>query len=162
MPRPTRSRTLAILLALVIASLPALAEEPEAGPTTGTYDWYEGADAFAEALEEAKDEGRAIAVYFYTDWCGYCRQLERELLERATVEGYLKSLTKVRINPEDSKNDQYIAQRYGVNGFPAFFIHADAESGPTKIARMKREGGSYRLKTPDEFVESIRRVVGSD
>ncbi len=126
---------------------------------TPSYDWYEGADGFAEALQEARADGRPIAVYFYTEWCGYCRQLEGELLTRAKVESYMKYMTKVRLNPESGANERFIAERYGVTGYPSFFVHPSAAGGPTKVGGMKRRAGEWQLKTPDEFVASLRRAA---
>ncbi len=133
--------------------------EAEAEALTPDFSWYEGAEGMNRAVQEAREDGRPIAVYFYTDWCGYCRQLERDLLERAKVEDFMKYMTKVRINPEKSPNNRFIAQRYGVSGFPTFFVHTDGETGPTKVSRMIRDGGEYRLKTQDEFIDSLQSLL---
>ncbi len=134
--------------------------EPRPRPTTYSYDWYEDARGFAEGLAEAEEDGRAIAVYFHTDWCGYCRELERELLSRAKVESYLRYMTKVKINPERGDAERYIADQYGVTGYPSLFIHPGAGRPPTKVSGMKRRHGDWVMKTTDEFVATIRRVVG--
>ncbi len=131
-----------------------------ARPSTYSYDWHEGANGFARGLEEARTDGRALAVYFHTDWCGYCRQLESELLERAKVENYLKYLVKVKINPERGRNERRIAERYGVTGYPSFFVHAAADGRATKVGGMVKRNGEWEVKTPDEFVQTVRRVVG--
>ena len=167
-----RLSILAIFFALVLAALShsELRAEPVGASRNAVaegrqlypiHDWYEGADGFALALQEAQADGRAIAVYFYTDWCGYCRQLESELLERAKVESYMRDMTKIRVNPERGTNERFIAERYGVIDYPSFFVHPSVTSGPTKVDGMKRRDGEWVLKTPEEFVESIRQVAGS-
>jgi len=124
------------------------------------YDWFENASGFRSGLELAAAESRPIAVYFYTDWCGYCRQFERELLTRARVEDFTKYLVKVRINPESGPREREIADRYGVRGYPSFFVQASANASPRKIRQHKRIGGDWVLQTPSDFVTTLRRSIG--
>ena len=136
---------------------PVAAAEPEARPTlTPSFTWYEGASGFQRGIEEADREGKALAVYFYTDWCPYCRELESELLGRARVEEYLKYLVKIRINPETGNRERLLANQYGVRGYPSFFIQVSPAAAPTKIRRTTRDG----LKTPEQFVETLERAAG--
>jgi thioredoxin-related protein len=154
--------TISLLIALVaIAAVTRAAPEAPAEPlTTDNHDWHEGAEAFDTALEKARDEKRAVAVYFYTDRCGYCGQLENMLLERGEVKGYLEDLTRIRINPEDGTNERRIAQRYRVDSFPAFFVHPAADRGPSLIERAVEVGCTWRLKSPEEFISSIQLALG--
>ena len=135
-------------------SLPEPAPEPQQAAIP-SYTWYEGANGFLTGLEEAQQEGKAMAVYFYTDWCPYCRQLEGELLTRARVEEFLKYLVKIRINPEHGPRERAIANEYGVRGYPSFFIQSSAEARPRK---MRRTSGN-RLKSPEEFVAGLEKAA---
>jgi thiol-disulfide isomerase/thioredoxin len=124
------------------------------------YDWFENASGFRSGLELAAAESRPIAVYFYTDWCGYCRQFERELLTRARVEDFTKYLVKVRINPESGRQEREIARQYGVRGYPSFFVQASVDARPRKIRQHKRVGSDWVLRTPSDFVTTLRRTIG--
>jgi len=126
-------------------------------PATVNYSWYEGATGYRLGVEEAQRDGKALAIYFYTDWCPYCKELERDLLSRAAVEDFLKSKVKIRVNPEQGANERAVANKYGVRGYPSFFIQTDIGSPPRKIQRTRGE----RLKTPEEFVASLERATGS-
>lgn len=135
--------------------------DPEPAPernlsSVSSYSWYEGANGFLRGLDEANRQGQALAVYFYTDWCPYCRELENELLYRARVEEFLKNLVKIRINPEDGPRERAIADEYGVRGYPSFFIQASAGTRPRKMRRTT--GG--RLMSPEEFVAALENAAG--
>lgn len=122
---------------------------------TASYTWYEGASGFQRGVGEAQREGKALAVYFYTDWCPYCRELESELLSRAKVEDFLKYLVKIRINPESGSRERVVANEYGVRGYPSFFIQSAPGATPRKIRRTNRDG----LMSPEAFVETLDRAT---
>ncbi len=124
---------------------------------TPSYTWYEGANGFERGIEEAQQEGKALAVYFYTDWCPYCRELERDLLSRAKVEDFLKYLVKIRVNPESGRRERLLANEYGVHGYPSFFIQSAPGATPRKIRRTDRDG----LKSPEDFVATLERAAGN-
>ena len=135
------------------------AAELEAPPSASYY-WFERASGLRSGLELAVAESKPIAVYFYTDWCGYCRQFERELLTRSTVEDFTKYLVKVRINPESGSQERQVARQYGVRSYPSFFVHASARAAPRKIDRHKRIGGDWVLQSPRDFVATLQRAIG--
>jgi thiol-disulfide isomerase/thioredoxin len=123
-------------------------------------DWHRGAAGFERAHEQAAATGQPLLVYFYTDWCPYCRELDRELLADARVAEYTRELIKVRINPERGAAERALADRYGITGYPSLFLHPRGLGEPTKIRRQVRDGGDRRLRTPDEFVATLRSAAG--
>jgi thiol-disulfide isomerase/thioredoxin len=142
---------------------PEPAEPPSGGfarPPIVNYDWHRGAAGFSRAYEEARETGQPVLVYFYTDWCSYCRELDRELLADARVADYTCELIKVRINPERGAAEREIAIRYGVAGYPSLFVHGRGLGEPRKVRRQVREGGDWRLRTPAEFVATLRAAAG--
>jgi len=144
---------------LLLAGTAAGAAQREVSPEPDTA-WHEGAAGFTGAFERARDDGQPVLIYFYTDWCGYCRQLESKLLERPEVEDYTQYLVKIRINPEHGPDEQLLARQYGVSGYPAVFVHAAVTERPKRIARMVVEGGKRRLMTPEEFVDTLSKASG--
>ena len=131
---------------------PTISSAPLATPS---FTWHEGANGFVQGVEEARREGKPMAVYFYTDWCPYCRELEAELLGRAKVEDFLKHLVKIRVNPEKGTYERALADRYGVQGYPSFFIQPTPQASPRKIRRTDRNG----LLTPEAFVANLERAA---
>src|SRR5262245_59287577 len=120
--------------------------------------WLQGADGLYGALASIKEKDSAppMVVYFYTDWCGYCRQFERELLGTGPVKKYFEDVIAVRINPEQGAKERQIADYYGVSGFPAFFVHSNKSKTLSRIERMRVEAGKPRLMTPDEFIAAVQ------
>ncbi|HEY9419830.1 MAG TPA: thioredoxin family protein [Thermoanaerobaculia bacterium] len=123
--------------------------------------WHEGAAGFREAMKEAEADGLPVAVYFYTDWCPYCRQLNTELLAKPAVEEHFKRVVKVRINPEKGAAEREVANQYKVRGYPAFFVHPSAKGTAVQVQGQVREGNGWRVKTPEEFVATVRAAAGS-
>jgi thiol-disulfide isomerase/thioredoxin len=120
--------------------------------------WYQGADGLYDALVVLQEEKTPppLVVYFYTDWCGYCRQFERELLGTEPIKKYFKDMLIVRINPEKGKREREIADYYGVSGYPSFFVHSNRSKTLSRVDRMKVADGEPVLMSPDEFINAVR------
>ena len=108
--------------------------------------WLFGSSGYTRALELQRELKVPLVVYFYADWCGYCRALDSEYLPTAPVQQYLRGVVKVRINPEDGPAEQAIANRYGVTGYPSFFILRNL-SAPRSVlsiaaSRLRRSIGT--------------------
>ena len=114
-------------LLVVLAPLPALA-----GPQA--IKWK----AWDPGLSDAKDRDRPVIVDVYTDWCGWCKRMDRDVYARPDVQEYLsKRFVTVKINAEADVAGSYegkaytsrsLAQRFRVNGFPTtIFLRANGQ-----------------------------------
>ena len=122
--------------------------------------WEDDAQGLYAALRTIeKGDARPMVVYFYTDWCPYCRQFEKELLGTARVRAYLSETLAVRINPENGDQEREIAEYYGVNGYPAFFVQGQGSRAMTKVDRVVVRNGEPRLMTPEQFVAAVSSVA---
>jgi thiol:disulfide interchange protein len=148
-----------LALALLLLPRPSAATPPE-DEFVESYKWLEGADGYAEAQRLAKASGRPVVVYFYTDWCHFCRELERELLETPHVRAYLRGLVKVRVNPEAGPAEGAVGERHGVTSYPGFFIGSPRTGSFVPVRRHVTRDGEQRLMTPAEFVASCRKAGG--
>ena len=116
----TSSRILATTLVLLLSA--TACSRPEAGADRAA----SGAGiAFApvrfdEALARAKSEKRLLLVDVYTDWCGWCKKLDREVLSNARVANAARGLVAIRVNAEDGGEE--VARRYGVEGYPTILF----------------------------------------
>lgn len=142
---------------LVIAA--CLATEPLHAADFDGSSWLQGADGLYEAIRSVESEPRPMVVYFYTDWCGYCRQFERELLSHGDVTGYLADALTVRINPEQGRRERQIADYYGVHGYPGFFVRGQRSKTLARVERMKIVDGRAQLLSPQEFVTACRQAT---
>lgn len=73
--------------------------------------------AYQEAVRAAQRENKPLYIYFYTDSCGYCKMMDKEVLGDKEISNLLKrDFIYVRINAEKTTD---IAKLYGVKGFPS-------------------------------------------
>ncbi|QDT56494.1 Thioredoxin-1 [Caulifigura coniformis] len=109
------------------------------------------ADEWLTDLEKAKqlarEQDRAILVHFYADWCGPCKNMERNVLHTSAVQQALgKDVIGVLVNVSEHPQ---LGDRFGVEKFPTdIFIE------PSGKHIVKSEG----QKTVKEFTDSIARA----
>ena len=82
---------------------------------------------FGAGLELAEAESKPMFVVFETNWCGYCRKMNRSTFKDPGVVERLNELVAVKINAEDDKringySGRELASRYGVAGYPALMV----------------------------------------
>lgn len=128
------------------------------GAATISSSWYSGAGGYAQAELEREQTGAPMAVYFYTNWCKYCRQLELNILPSSEVSDYFSRVIKVKINPEDGREEEALARRYAISGYPSFFM-VGSGSRPRKITPYKRQGGGWVPVAPADFVAACQDAL---
>ena len=80
----------------------------------------------AAAMKKAKEKNVPIMIDVYTDWCTWCKELDKNTYSHKDVMDVAKKMVSIKLNPETSEEGAEIAQRYGVQGFPTIlFISAD-------------------------------------
>ena len=116
--------TIRLLAAALIAILPMAACSRPGGREDVTRSSGPGvvfaSGNFDEALARARSEKRLLLVDFYTDWCGWCKKLDREVFADARVAEAARGLVAVRVNAE--KGGENVAERYEVQGFPTILF----------------------------------------
>lgn len=94
-------------------------------------DWNAG-------LSAAAASSRPVLVDVYTDWCGWCRRMDRDVYGRADVARYLsQKFVTIRLNAESSESVTYrgrsmtarsLASSFDVSGYPTtLFLTSDGE-----------------------------------
>lgn len=158
------ARTLGLrpLLTAVVASLACVAPVPADWQDIS---WFDDAAGYAEALAAAEEAETPVLVYFYTEWCPYCRQLNSELLASTEVQLELNGMLAVRVNAEKGPDERSLAAHYRVRGYPALFVYSvdsgDGYPGGGFQPIRRTVGGAegVRLKTPEEFVATLRAAA---
>jgi len=118
--------------------------------------WLRDAPGYARALELQQELNIPLVVYFYADWCPYCRTLDQQYLPAAEMQEYLGRVVKVRINPEHGRAEREISNRYGVKGYPSFFVIRRSSSQPIMVHPFRQGGKNL---TPSEFARECRNVA---
>jgi len=84
------------------------------------------------AMKAAAEQERAVLVDVYTDWCGWCKKMDKEVFNDPKVSDVLaRRFTLARVNAEsrekvtfkDHKTDGIgFAQGFGINGYPSLIF----------------------------------------
>ncbi len=123
--------------------------------------WQSGASGYERVIEEHTRRNNApLAVFFYTEWCGYCRHMNAELLSSSEVTDYFGTIRKVRINPDDGEREKAIANEWNVKGYPSFFMLAPGSTSRRKIHPYSSVNGEQTVMSPESFVQSCKNAVG--
>ncbi len=82
---------------------------------------------FGTGLELAAAESKPLFVVFETNWCGYCKKMNRSTFKNPGVVERLNDIVAVKIDAEDGKSingysGRELALRYGVAGYPALMV----------------------------------------
>ena len=83
------------------------------------YPWYEGGAGYKKALQAQKSTDDAIAIYFFTTWCPYCRKFEKNILNTPEVKHGLEPALKVKA---DAEKEEALSEKFGVNSYPRFYV----------------------------------------
>jgi thiol-disulfide isomerase/thioredoxin len=118
--------------------------------------WLYGSTGYQRALELQRELNVPLIVYFYTDWCPYCHELDNDYLSAAPVREYLRGVVKVRINPENGPAEREVAKQYGVRGYPSFFIMRNVGSPPLDVHPFRKSGKNL---TPAEFASACAQAA---
>ena len=104
---------------------------------------------YQQALDAAKAENKLVFIDFYTDWCGPCKMMAREVFPQKQVGDYFnKYYVCIKLNAEKGEGKDY-AKQYKVDAYPTFIV-VDTDS--KEVGRYM--GGS----TADKFIEKIESV----
>ncbi|MDH7498957.1 MAG: thioredoxin fold domain-containing protein [candidate division NC10 bacterium] len=156
--------SMAVAMGLFLAGSPACA----ASKTTGGVKWY----GYEEGMREARESHRPVLLHFYTDWCPWCKKMERDTFSHPQIQEALnQGFVSIRINPESKEKIRVegrevkaadLARKFEVRGFPTtIFLESDGSPiGPVpgyidsdsmrKILAYVQEK-AYQKMTFDEY-----------
>ena len=98
---------------------------------------------FDAGFAEAKKSNKKIMVDIYTDWCGWCKRLDKDTYSNGKVMDYLSSqYVVIKLNAESKnkvtfKDKEYseagIAQALGATGYPTIVFFESSGEPITSI-----------------------------
>lgn len=71
------------------------------------------------ALKSAKQRGVPVMADFYTDWCGWCKKLDKDTYTDQKVNELSREFICVKV---DCEKNRQAASRYSVRGFPTIIF----------------------------------------
>lgn len=138
-----------------------LGVEPTSRADLVSRSWYSGAGEYVTAMDAHRSMQTPMLVYFYTGWCPYCKQLDQEILPAPEVAQFMRSVNKVRINPEAGPDERALANQFEVTGYPSVFIIPGNSDAPVKIYPFKKVGETFIAVTPGEFINECEQASRS-
>lgn len=100
---------------------------------------------YKEGMELGKKVRKKVFLYFYTDWCSYCKDMEKITFKDQSVIDILNSrFIPVRVNADKEKG---AASNYNLKGFPTnWFIDEKGEGISALPGYIPPEKLSFILK----------------
>lgn len=104
---------------------------------------------YDEAINAAKSENKMVFMDFYTDWCGPCKMMMRDVFPQKEVGDFMnKNFVCIKLNAE--KEGKELAKLYKIDAYPTF-IGIDAN----KNIIFTKVGGD----SANAFVAEIERMI---
>ena len=104
-------------------------EKPEEPEVEDKIKWI----SFEEAMAKSEKDGKPIFIDVYTDWCGWCKKMDKDTFKTDEVADYVaKNYHAVRIDAESSdatsfdgkkmSYEQLSSKVFKVSGYPAIVL----------------------------------------
>ena len=75
------------------------------------------------AFHQARELNQIVLVFLYTDWCTYCRQMDRDTFQdRDVIERMASQYVWLRLNAETDPEGIQMQRDFRVRGFPTLLI----------------------------------------
>ena len=134
-------------LTALLASMAAIAQASEEvnGGAASQLVWQEN---LTDGLASARKKGKLVLVDLFTDWCGWCKKLDRETYTDPSVVEFVNShFVCVKLNGEDKGAGQSFAKENKVRGYPCIIVlETDGKVRATH----------YGYRNPSDFLELIK------
>ena len=108
--------------------------------------------SFEASIEAARKEHKLVFIDFYTDWCGPCKMMARDVFPQTELGNYLNNrFVSIKLNAE--KEGRELARFFEVTAYPTFII-----VDTNKKVMMKKVGGAEA----NEFMAEIERAINPE
>ncbi len=112
------SKRASFTLALLSSSLAFFLASPSF--SADLPNWKQDVNA---GLEEGKRSHKYVLADIYTDWCGWCKRLDRETFSNENMSKFLnEKFVCIKANAEDNGAGQKLASQYRVAGYPCALV----------------------------------------
>ncbi len=128
--RLRKSAGILLLAGALYVIIPHLGLQPvgDTVENAAAINWH---DSIEEGIESARVQEKPIMIYFSTDPCAACRQLERRTFPDSQVVRASESFATVKYDAIGYEEIREVSERFGVRGFPTImFADSDGEIRP--------------------------------
>ncbi|MDD2426041.1 MAG: thioredoxin family protein [Bacteroidales bacterium] len=106
---------------------------------------------FQQALDKAKSENKYVFIDSYTDWCGPCKAMAKDIFPMKEMGDYFNpKFISVKFNAEKGEEGIAVKNRFGIKAYPTFVIL----DGDGNLIHMFA-GGVLSLAFIDKIEESF-------
>ncbi|MFQ5501217.1 MAG: thioredoxin fold domain-containing protein [Phycisphaerae bacterium] len=124
---------------------PKVAAKPAVKPPSPTkIEWVTDWDT---ATQAAKKTGKFIMVDFYTDWCGWCKKLDRDTYTDKKIIQLSTEFIPVKLNAQKAGKD--LARKNKVRGYPTILFFD---------AKGKAVGRISGYLNPEKYLKAVRKI----
>ena len=128
--------------------------------------------SFEEAMEKNEKEPKPILIDIYTDWCGWCKEMDKKTFTGPEIQAYLKdNFHIIKFNAEQKEAIDFKGNKYewipvgrkGVNQL-AMELLGSRLSYPTLVyldENMNKIKSSPGFKKPEQLITELKVISGS-
>jgi uncharacterized protein YyaL (SSP411 family) len=145
-----------LFVALIVAFNPIHAQATK----KDEINWY----GWTEGYEKGNNEGKIMLIDAYTDWCGWCKRMDRDTYSNPDVISFInKHFIAIKFNPE-IENVTYDVDGQKVQGGQLYYMLTQGQSHgfPTTYFLLPKQKSmlydqGYRNST--DFLELLKKVI---
>jgi uncharacterized protein YyaL (SSP411 family) len=117
-----------------------------------------------EGYELAKKKNKIMVVDVYTDWCGWCKVMDRETFANAEIiDAINKEFVPVKFNPElPGANYTYDGKKYTGEQLAAIISNNQLSGYPTTVFYFPKKNEfvmEVGYKKPDAFKQILTKML---
>lgn len=108
--------------------------------------------SFEDALAKAKAENKRVIVDVYTDWCGWCKKMDKDVYGNKEIKKLVKeNFVFVKLDAESSEIINYIGRKYTGEELALYF---EATGYPTTVF-LEPDGSIIKFKYDSVTMKNI-------